>query len=121
MSNLYFRIVTTEDANREAIAHVVAEQLTSLSSVENAAATPEETQIAGAEIIAGIAVTVAVVKGTRELLEELNKLIPEIEKFIGNLKGIREVVFEVGWENVSIEEMDEAQIKILAEEMAEYS
>ncbi|MEM7111965.1 MAG: hypothetical protein AAF614_05995 [Chloroflexota bacterium] len=121
MSNLYFRIVTQEDADREAIARFVADQLASLSSVENAAAMPEEAQLTGAEIIAGIAVTVAVVKGTRELLEELNKLIPEIEKFISNLKGIRDVVFEVGWDNVSIEEMDEAQIKILAEEMVEYS
>ena len=55
-----------EGADRSEIAKEIQDHLANLQLVQEAAATPSETRLTGIEVIAGIALTVSIVKGTKQ-------------------------------------------------------
>ena len=79
----------------------IQQRLSELGMVESVEAIPEEPRLTGLEIAGAIAVGVMVTRNSRELLVEVQKLIPEIQKLFGK---IREVWVERGTGKVSIEE-----------------
>ncbi|MEJ2302479.1 MAG: hypothetical protein P8Y14_13220 [Anaerolineales bacterium] len=106
-----------EGADRSEIAKEIQDHLANLQLVQEAAATPSETRLTGLEVIAGIALTVSIVKGTRELAVELNKLMPEIKKLIEGIKGVKAAFVSIDFEDVPLDEVDEEKTQKLAEEL----
>ena len=114
-NKLNFYLDVEEGANREAVATLISERLLQLEQVQEATAVPTETRLTGAEITAGILLTVTIVKGTRELVKALNLLIPEIKQLITGIKEVKAAAVEVGFEKVMVEETNDAVIEELAE------
>ena len=109
---IYVNFTVTGDANRQALAQLIQKRISALDGV-SAAATPQEPRLMGAEIVAGIAVTVVVIKGTTELVAAVNKLIPEVKTMIQEWRGLKEAFFEARRTNVAIQDMDEIKIREL--------
>jgi hypothetical protein len=100
-------------ANGHILAQEVQARLMTLQAVSRAEADVESPRLVGAEVVAGIAVGVVVVRGVRKLAQELNLLIPEIARMVREIKGLRAAFVEVDGENVPIDEMDESRIATL--------
>ena len=101
-------------ADGQVLAREVQARLMALQAVSKAEADVESPRLTGAEVVAAIAVGVVVVRGVRELAQELNLLIPEIARLVREIKGLRAVFVEVDGEDVPIDEMDESKIATLA-------
>jgi hypothetical protein len=106
-----------EGVDRTKIAEVIQNRLASLQLVEESAATPTETALTGLEIAAGIMLTVSIVHGATELVVALNKLLPEIKKFIEEIKEVKAAFVNIDFENVPLDEVDEEKMQLLAEEL----
>ena len=102
-----------EGADGQALAREVQEMLMALPAVSEAEADVESTRLTGAEVVAAIAVGVLVTRGARELVEELNLLIPQIAQMVRGIRGLKAAFVEVDGENVPIEAMDEGHIATL--------
>lgn len=116
---LNFYLELDEGADRVAVANLLSERLLQLEEVHEVAALPTETRLTGVEISAGILLTVTIVKGARELVEELNKLMPEIKKLVVGMKEIKSAAVEVGFDKVKVQEAGQEVIQELAQEMEE--
>ncbi|WP_328473595.1 hypothetical protein OHA21_12920 [Actinoplanes sp. NBC_00393] len=98
----------------EEVARQVQEEIAGLGGVAEADAAPDNMRIAGAEVIAIIAVAVVVVRGVREAAQEINALMPEIARIIRNFKGIRTGYVEIDGKRVPLAEVGEQEIDRLA-------
>jgi hypothetical protein len=99
-----------EDVDGEALAKEVQEHLMTMQSVTKAEADVETFRLTGIEVAGAIGVGILVVRGTRELIEELNLLIPQLARMVHEMKGLRAAFVEVDGEKVPIDELDEGKI-----------
>jgi hypothetical protein len=77
--NLLFELTDKIDIDPKAQA--LQERLSRLEMVESAEAVPEgPARMTGVEVLAAIGVTLAIVKGSRDLISEIRKAIQEIKE-----------------------------------------
>ena len=115
-AEVFFEFEVEEGADRQTLARQIQERFQSSGLVQEAEATPQEVQLTGVEIVAGIALGVAIVKGSREFTEELTKLIAAAQELVIEIKELRTGLVEVGDEKVPLGQMDDAKVQTLAEE-----
>jgi hypothetical protein len=98
MAEITLHAELPQNANAQELARQIQERVAGLSEVDEVEAAPESTRLA-AEIIAGIAVTVSIVKGTGEIADALHQAIPKIKRVLEDL-GLRNATVEVAGELV---------------------
>ena len=79
-------------------------RLQELGMVRSVEITNEKARLTGLEVAAAIAVAVTITRNSRELIEEVQKLIPVIRKLV---KSFRRAVVEDGPREVAIDESPE--------------
>jgi len=92
-----------EGADAQQLAKEIENRLSALEDVESVEAQPESTRMV-AEVIAGIAVAVSLIKGTKDVAEGLHEAIPKIKLVLQDL-GLLKVKAEVGREQVPLEKL----------------
>lgn len=106
MAEITLHVEIPKGADARKLAQEVQKRLAALSEVEEVAAAPESPRIA-AEIIAGIAITVSIVKGSGEIADALHKVIPKIKLVLQDL-GLMNAEVEVAGESVPIDHLSRA-------------
>jgi len=109
MAEITLHVEIPKGADARKLAQEVQKRLAALSEVEEVAAAPESPRIA-AEIIAGIAITVSIIKGSGEIADSLHKVIPKIKLVFQDL-GLTNAEVEVAGENVPIDQLGGAHAK----------
>src|SRR5262249_42573417 len=95
--------------------HALQERLSRLETVESAEALPEgPARITGVEVVAAIGVTLAIVKGSRDLISETRKAIQEVKKLVKDYRELKRVWLEVGPDRVPLDELTEDHYRELA-------
>lgn len=113
--NLHFELAEgVDELDTERIADAVQQQLQALEPVAEAEAATEETRLTGVEVAAGIAAAVLIVRSSRELVEELRKLIPAVQGLIADIRGLKGATVEVGNERVPIDHLTDEHLRRLA-------
>ncbi len=102
------------DADAAEAASLVRERLAKLDPVEEAAAEPEEARFPVAEIAVGIGAAVTLVRGGRELLEELRRFVAALKDLVGEIRGLKDVEVEVGPERIPLAEVTDEHLEKLA-------
>jgi hypothetical protein len=102
------------DADAAEAARLVRERLANLDPVEEAAAEPEEARFPVAEIAVGIGAAVTLVRGGRELLEELRRFVAALKGLVGEIRGLKDVEVEVGPERIPLAEVTDEHLQKLA-------
>ncbi|GAC1354789.1 MAG: hypothetical protein NVS4B11_26160 [Ktedonobacteraceae bacterium] len=110
--NLYINVEKDNDLVQTA--QLIEERFGQLEMVKEVEAVGEKARFTGLEIVGVIGVTVLVVRGSRELIEELRKLIPQLKELISEIKGLKEVFVEVKDKHVPIAEVKEETLQQLA-------
>lgn len=87
-----------------ALAAELQARLAALSEVEKTAAAPESPRFTGAEVVAAIAVNVAIIKGTGEIADALHQALPKIKRVLQDLE-LSNATVEVGQDLVPIDEV----------------
>jgi hypothetical protein len=113
-STLYFRFEFEDGADGEALARELQNRLARLDTVAEASAREERMRITGAEVVAAIAVGVLVVRGSRQLVQEINLLLTEVAGMVRNIKGLTSGSVEVDGRAVALAEVDEKDVATLA-------
>ena len=103
--NLYIDV--EKDNDLEQTAQLIEERLGQLETVKEVEAVPEKARFTGLEVVAAIGVTVLVVRGSRELIEELRKFIPQLKGLISDVKGLKNAFIEVGNKRIPLTQVDE--------------
>jgi hypothetical protein len=103
MAEMTLHVELPEGADAPKLAQKVQERLAALSEIDEVEAAPESPRLA-AEIIAGIAITVSVIKGAGEIADALHQAIPKIKRVLQDL-GLLNVTVEVAGERVSIDQV----------------
>src|SRR5687768_10465110 len=106
MAEMTLHVELPKGADSQAMALEVKRRLAALSEVEEVAAAPESPRIA-AEIIAGIAITVSIIKGSGEIADALHKAIPKIKLVLEDL-GLINPQVEVAGEQVPLDRVSRA-------------
>ena len=75
-----------------------------MTEIDQVVARAESTRFA-AEVIAGIAITVSIIKGSKEIAEALHDAIPKIKLVLQDL-GLTKAKVEVAGEQVPLEEVN---------------
>lgn len=109
---LHFELADREEA--ATVAQALEKRLGQLPGVAEAEALPEESRLTGLEIVGAISAAVVVVRHGRELVTELNKLLPELRKLVGEIKGLKNAFVEVGAKRVPLDQLTQAQVEELA-------
>jgi hypothetical protein len=117
MIELNLRFEFSEDTDAKQIAQLLQTRLKDLPEVENAEAVAEQPRFTGLEVAAVVGVTVLVLRGGREIVAELRKLLREItglaEDVIKDTKKLKKVLVETEDGEVSIDEVKDKQLKQL--------
>lgn len=103
MTEITLHVEVPGGSDASELARKVEERLAAMSEVEEVEAAPESPRVA-AEIIAGIAITVAIVKGAGELADALHQAIPKIKRVLEDL-GLVGATVEVAGELVVIDQV----------------
>jgi hypothetical protein len=93
-------------ADAQKLAKEIEKRLSALNAVESVEARPRSTRIA-AEIIAGIAITVSIIKGAKDVSEALHEAIPKMKLVLQDL-GLLKVKADVAGEQVPLEKLTRA-------------
>jgi hypothetical protein len=112
MEKLRLHVELPEGADSRAVAAELQRRLAVLDEVDQAAARPESTRLA-AEIIAGIAITVSLVKGAGDLADALHHAIPKIKLVLQDL-GLTRARVEVAGEQVPLEQINRSHTERIA-------
>jgi len=115
-AEIYLHCEVEDESARQAIAKLLEERITALNQVKEVEATPEETQLTGVEIVAGIAVGVAVVKGATGFSGELRKFFASLTELVREVKGLKNAFVEVNDQRVPLDGLSEEQLENLAAE-----
>jgi hypothetical protein len=111
--NLLFEL--TDEAASEPTAHALQERLSRLEMVESAEAMPEgPARMAGMEVVAAIGVTLAIVKGSHDLIGEIRKVVQEIKELVKDYRELKQVWLGVGPDRVPLDELTEDHYRELA-------
>ena len=109
MAEMTLHVELPKGADAPKLAQEAARRLAALSDVEEVAAAPESTRIA-AEIIAGIAITVSIIKGSGEIADALHKAIPKIKLVLRDL-GLTNAQVEVAGKQVPIDRVSRSHLQ----------
>lgn len=113
-TEVYFHVEVDEGVDRHAVAAELQRRVAALENVAESEATPDETQLTGAEIVAGIALGVAVIKGGKQLTVELKSLIDAVAEAVRSIHGLKKAVVELSDRTVPLEEVGEGEVAALA-------
>jgi hypothetical protein len=102
-----------EGAELEDAGDAVLLRLSSLQGVKEAETSPEQPRLGGAEIAAGITAAVTIVAGSRQLVEELRKLIASIKGLVDDVKTLKGATVEVGAERISLADLTDEHLERL--------
>ncbi len=105
--NLLFEFGPDEALDQ--VAHALQDRLSQMEMVKEVEATPEtpeKMRMTGLEIAAAIGVTVVVVRGGRELVEEVRKFVTEIKNLMVELHGLKNVYTDFGTQRIPIDKLD---------------
>lgn len=117
-AEVYFHLELDSDTDNDQIATLIRERLGKLEGVEETYAEPEEaSRLTGAEVVAGIALTVTLVRGSKNIATELKALIEAVTEVVQSVTGLKHAVVELAGRNVPVEEVDESDVSELAEEV----
>jgi hypothetical protein len=130
---IHMELEKADQATLDAAASAVQARLAALPEVEQAEAQADTVRFTGVEVVAAITVAVALTKGTRELAEEVPKLIETLKKQFARgfdrpqaasdeaepAKGeeplrVGRMVFRAGDREVILENPSEADVEALA-------
>ena len=114
MAELLLHFEVTDSKEAPATAQALEKRLGQLPGVSEAEALPEESRLTGLEIVGAISAAVVIVRHGRELVTELNKLLPELKKLVGEVKGLKNAFVEVGPKRVALDQLTAADIEELA-------
>jgi hypothetical protein len=112
MLEMTMHVELPKGADAQQLAKEIQKRLSTLNDVESAEAQPESTRMV-AEIIAGIAITVSFIKGTKDVAEALHEAIPKIRLVLQDL-GVLKVKAEVAGEQVPLEKLTRAHERKLS-------
>jgi hypothetical protein len=104
MTKMTLHVQLPDRADQRATVVEIQKRLAALNEIDQVAARPESTRYA-AEIIAGIAITVSIIKGSKDIAEALHEAIPKIKLVLQDL-GLTKVKVEVAGEQVPIDQMN---------------
>jgi hypothetical protein len=113
MAVMTMHIELPKGADAQQLAKEIQARLSTLSGVESAEAQPESTRMT-AEIIAGIAIAVSFVKGTKDVAEALHEAIPKIKLVLQDF-GVLNAKAEVAGEQVPLEKLTRAHEQKLSQ------
>ena len=109
---MHFELAAGQEAS--ATAQTLQKKLGELPGVSEAEALPDKTRLTGVEVIAAISAAVVVLHHGRDLVAELNKLLPELKKLVRNMKGLKKAYLEVGTKRVALDEVTPDHVNELA-------
>ena len=112
MAEITLHVEVPEGADAPELAQKIQDRLAVLSEVDEVEAAPESTRLA-AEIIAGIAVTVSVVKGAGEIADALQQAIPKIKRVLQEL-GLLNATVEVAGELIPVDQVNRSHMQKLS-------
>jgi hypothetical protein len=112
MAEMTMHVELPKGADAQQLSKEIQKRLSALNAVESVEAQPQSTRMA-AEIIAGIAITVSVIKGSKDVAEALHEAIPKIKLVLQDL-GLLKVKAEVAGEQVPLEKLTRAHEQKLA-------
>lgn len=108
MTIIRMQFKVSKDIEFEKTAELIQQNLDQLDIIKKVKATPETSRIVGVDdVLAGIAVTVLLIKGSRETVEELRKLIQATKGLITDIKELQNVFIEIGKATIPIEELEQ--------------
>jgi hypothetical protein len=93
-----------QGADPQHIAAEVQKRLAALGEIQQAVVSADSTRFA-AELVAGIAITVAIIKGSGQIAEALHEAIPKIKLVLQDL-GLSNAQVEVAGELVPIDDVN---------------
>lgn len=106
MAEMTMQVELPKGADAQQLAKEIQKRLSALTVVESVEAQPQSTRMA-AEIIAGIAITVSIIKGSKDVAEALHEAIPKIKLVLQDL-GLLKVKADVAGEQVPLEKLTRA-------------
>jgi hypothetical protein len=104
MAEMTWHVEIPATADAPALAQQIQERLAALHEVDDVEAAPESTRLA-VEIIAGIAITVSIIRGAGEIADALQEVIPKVRRVLEEL-GLRHATVEVGDELVPADQVN---------------
>ena len=113
MTELNLRFEFSQDKNLNQVAQTLEDNITQLQLVDEVEAAPEKMKLTGVEIAAAIGVTLVIVRTSRELVEEIRKLIVEIKGLAADLQDLKNVYLDVGEERVPLDKLNEEHFRQL--------
>jgi hypothetical protein len=106
MPEMTMHVELPKGADARQLAREIQNRLSALNAVESVEAQPQSTRMA-AEIVAGIAITVSIIKGSKDVAEALHEAIPKIKLVLQDL-GLVKVKADVAGEQVPLEKLTRA-------------
>jgi hypothetical protein len=95
-----------QGADVQQLVNEIEKRLSALDAVDSVEAQAQSTRMA-VEIIAGIAVTVSIIKGSKDVAEALHEAIPKIKLVLHDL-GLLKIKADVAGEQVLLEKLTRA-------------
>jgi hypothetical protein len=108
MALMTLHVDVPNGADADKLAQEVEKRLAALNDVEEVGAAPESPRLA-AEVIAGIAITVSIIKGSGELADAIHELIPKIKSVLQDVGLMNPKVEVPGEKRVPIDQLSRAQ------------
>jgi hypothetical protein len=93
------------------------DRLGRMEMVAEAEAVPEGSKLTGVEIAAAIGVTVLIVRGSAELVEEARKLLAALKGLLVEWHDLKQVYLDLNDRRVPIQALEEADILVLVQEI----
>lgn len=116
MTELNLRFEFSQDGDLDQVARTLEQRIAQLQMVDEVESVPEKMKLTGVEIASAIGVTVLVVKGSREVIGELRKLVAEIKGLIGELRNLKDVSIDVGDERVGLDALNDGHLRRLEQD-----
>jgi len=109
---LIFHFEVAEGIDLDRTAQLIRERLAALQTVkvEEVGVRPEVSRLTGAEVVAGIAAAVIIVRSSKELISEIRAMVEEVRKLLNDLKEVKKIAVEAGEELVDIAQLSDRQI-----------
>lgn len=114
MADLLLHFEFEPGADLEAAASELRERLAALDTVEAVDARPEDARITGLEIAGAIAVGIQIVHGSTKILAEMRRLIVELKRLHGEVKGLRTIAVDVKTKPVKIDQVTDDDLTHLS-------
>ena len=113
MTLLNFRFEFDKAVELEQTSRTIQAHIDQLHLVEETQVFTEKIRITGAEIAAAIGVAVLVARGSRELIQEVRKIITEMKGLTKDLQGLKNIYIDVAGEKVPVDGLSEEHIQKL--------